>query len=255
MYAEERQAAMTRLVTDRARISVTELADEFAITTETVRRDLSHLERQGLLRRVHGGAVPADPLRAIEIGLSERSQTNIDSKRRIGVAACAFLPPARSTVFIDAGSTTTALVEAIPITHPLVVLTHSVQLAGRLAQLPRVELHLLPGRVRPETGAAVGTETVAAISGLRADVAYLGSNGVTADFGCSTPDREEAATKRALVTHSRQVVVLADGSKIGEDSAARFASCEEIDVLVTDTDADQAELTLIADAGVEVCSA
>lgn len=155
-------------------------------------------------------------------------------------------------MLLDAGSTTEALVDLLPRHHRLVVLTHSVQLASKLTTAAQIELHLLPGRVRPETGAAVGAETVAALTGVRADVCFIGANGITATHGVSTPDREEAVTKRALVTSGRQVVVLADATKIGEDTAARFATCDEIDVLVTDGDADPDELDLIAAHGVEV---
>src|SRR6476469_3129342 len=106
MYAEERQQAMAQLVAARGRLSVAALADEYDVTTETVRRDLSVLERMGLLRRVHGGAVPAHSLSAIEFGLAERDHANIEEKDRIARAAVDLLPPAGSTVLLDAGSTT-----------------------------------------------------------------------------------------------------------------------------------------------------
>ncbi len=92
MYAEERQQAIARLVVDRGRVAVTELAEEFAVTTETVRRDLSALERMRLLRRVHGGAVPAAVLTATESRLDERDGTHAREKERIAAAAARFLP-------------------------------------------------------------------------------------------------------------------------------------------------------------------
>lgn len=255
MYAEERQEAIAQLVASRRRVSVAALAQEFTVTTETVRRDLAALERLGVVRRVHGGAVPTSRRGQVETGLSERGEINIAQKRSIASAAAALLPPAGSTILVDAGSSTAALVEHLPADRPLRVLTHAVPLAGRLASLPHIELHLLPGRVRPETGAAVGAATVGAIAETYVDVAFVGTNGVTAERGCSTPDPEEAAAKRAIVTHARQVVVLADGSKVGEDSTSRFATWDQIDVLVTDAEADAEELALIAAHGVEVRSA
>ena len=222
MYAEERQQAMAQLVTERGRLSVNELAEQYDVTTETVRRDLSALERIGLVRRVHGGAVPAGALTAIEAGLVERDSANTEEKDRIAKAALDLLPPAGSTVLLDAGSTTSRLARLLPRDHRLTVVTHAVPVAARLAGLPQVDLHLLPGRVRPTTQAAVGAETVAALSGLRVDVAFLGTNGLTVQHGLSTPDRDEAATKRAMVACARQVVVLADASKIGTE--ARSAS-------------------------------
>lgn len=252
MYAEERQQAMAQLVSQRHRLSVASLAQEYDVTTETVRRDLSSLERMGLVRRVHGGAVPADSLPAIETGLVERDAVHPQRKDRIARAALDLLPPAGSTVLIDAGSTTARLVTLLPRDHRLVVLTHAVQVAARLAAMPQVELHLLPGRVRTTTQAAVGSETVAALSLVRADLCFLGTNGVSAGHGMSTPDPDEAATKQAMVQASRQVVVLADSSKIGVELPRRFAALEEVDVVVTDDAIEDDDLAALRASGLDV---
>src|ERR1700710_2300435 len=106
MYAEERQQAIARLGKQRGRMSVNQLAREYDVTTETVRRDLSSLERIGLVRRVHGGVVPPGSVSLIESGLRERDQVNTETKERIARAALAQLPPAGGTVLLDAGSTT-----------------------------------------------------------------------------------------------------------------------------------------------------
>lgn len=252
MYAEERQQAMAQLVAERGRLSVTVLAEEYDVTTETVRRDLSTLERMGLVRRVHGGAVPAHSLSVIESGLVERDASNTSEKDRIARAALAELPPAGSTILLDAGSTTSRFASLLPRDHRLTVVTHAVPVAARIAGNPQIELHLLPGRVRSTTQAAVGPETVAALANLRVDVVFLGTNGITADHGLTTPDWDEAATKRAMVASARRSVVLADASKIGTESPQRFASLDEVDVLVTDdaiSPADRRELTR---AGLEV---
>lgn len=252
MYAEERQQAMAQLVAARGRLSVNAIAEQYDVTTETVRRDLSALERMGLVRRVHGGAVPAHSLAVIESGLVERDAANTDEKDRIAQAALDQLPPAGSTVLLDAGSTTNRLATLLPRDLRLTVVTHAVPVAARLAGSPSIELYLLPGRVRPTTQAAVGTETVAALADLRADVLFLGTNGLSLDYGLSTPDRDEAATKRAMVASARRVVVLADASKIGVESSLRFASLEEIDVLVTDSAISAADRLSLTRAGIEV---
>ena len=144
--------------------------------------------------------MPSSSLSVIESALGERDQANIAAKdaHRRGRARPA--PPARRrSSIIDAGSTTARLAAVLPREHRLSVVTHAVPVAARLAGLPHIELHLLPGRVRPTTHAAVGTDTVAALGELRADVAFVATNGLTADFGLTTPDRDEAATKRAIV--------------------------------------------------------
>lgn len=245
MYAEERQQAMAQQIAQQGSLSVAALATAFDITTETVRRDLSTLERIGLVRRVHGGAVPAGSLAVIESGLGERDQAHTTAKDAIARAATALLPPPGSTVIIDAGTTTVRLATALPREHRLTVITHAVPVAARLAGQPHLELHLLPGKVRPTTQAAVGSDTVTALADLSADVAFLATNGLTLDRGLTTPDREEAATKRAIVAAARRTVALVDSSKIGVESSIRFAALADLDVLVTDTaiaDSDRAAL-------------
>lgn len=252
MYAEERQQAIAQLISRRGRLSVNQLADEFSVTTETVRRDLSALDRMGLVRRVHGGAVLAGSLSVIESGVGERDRANTVAKDAIAAAALRLLPPAESMVVIDAGTTTARLAAALPRDHRLTVVTHAVPLAARLVGLAHIELHLLPGRVRPTTHAAVGADTVAALAQLRPDLAFVATNGISAAHGLSTPDRDEAATKRAIVHCARRVVVLADSSKIGVETAIRFATLDEVDTLVTDDQISAADRREIEAAGVEV---
>jgi DeoR family fructose operon transcriptional repressor len=252
MYAEERQQAIARLVNQRGRVSVNQLAREYDVTTETVRRDLSTLERMGLVRRVHGGVVPLASLSLIESGLRERDQVNTDVKERIARAALDQLPPPGGTVVLDAGSTTGRLASLLPPDHELTVVTHAVPIAARLAGQRQIDLRLLPGRVRRTTQAAVGAETVQALSHLRVDVAFLGTNGITTDHGLTTPDPDEAAVKRALVESGRTVVALADASKLGIETAVRFAAPGEIDVLVTDGDVSGVDRRALTKAGIEV---
>ena len=252
MYAEERQHSIARLVRARGRVAVTDLASEFTVTTETVRRDLSLLERAGLLRRVHGGAVPAGSLDVIESALSERDAAHPAQKEAIAHAALALLPPDEGTILLDAGTTTARLAELLPRDRRLVVITHAVPVAATLAGLPHIDLRLLPGRVRPTTQAAVGADLVAALDLLRADVAFLGTNAVSLEHGCSTPDNEEAAAKRAMVRAGKQVVVLADSSKLDQDAAVRFAALDEVDVLLTDARSSREQRQRFGAAGPEV---
>lgn len=252
MYAEERQQAMAQAITQHGRVSVADLAEEFSVTTETVRRDLSALERIGLIRRVHGGAVPASTLAVIESGLTERDLANTAAKDLIAAAAVTLLPPPGSMVIIDAGSTTARLAALLPRDHRLTVVTHAVPVAARLAGLPQIDLFLLPGKVRPTTQAAVGADTVAALADLRADVSFVATNGLSTSHGLTTPDREEAATKRAIVAAGRRTVVLCDSSKIGVESSLRFASISDVDVLVTDSAIKPDDQKALDAAGVEV---
>ncbi|MGA8845486.1 MAG: DeoR/GlpR family DNA-binding transcription regulator [Nocardioides sp.] len=252
MYPEERQQAIAQLVSEKRSLSVAALAAQYAVTTETVRRDLSQLERLGIIRRVHGGAVPAGSLASIESALDERATINTEKKDAIARAALRQLPPSGSTILLDAGSTTARLASALPLDLHLTAFTHSVPVAARLIALPQVEVHLLPGRVRSTTQAAVGSDTVAALSRVRADIAFLGTNALSRRHGLSTPDSDEAATKAALVASARRVVVLTDSSKLGQEAAIRFAALTEIDCLVTDDGITTEERAELEAFGVEV---
>lgn len=255
MYAEERHQAIAELVATRGRVAVTELASRFDVTTETVRRDLSQLEKLKLLRRVHGGAVSMRSLTMLESELEDRDQVNASEKERIAQAAVTLLPDGGCTLLLDAGSTTARLAALLPTTERWTVITHAVPIAALLAPLPHVELHLLPGRVRTATQAAVGHSTVTAIRELRADLAFVGTNGISVEHGLSTPDPEEAATKRALVSSAQRVVALSDASKVGQERTVRFAALEDIDVLVTDDGINAADAKSFEALGLEVVRA
>lgn len=252
MYAEERQQAIATLIGQRGRVSVAELADQYRVTTETVRRDLAVLDRLGLIRRVHGGAVGAGALTTIEPGTVERDSIRAAEKDRIAELALRHLPASGGSVLFDAGTTTARVAAALPTDVDLVAVTNSLPIATRLTGFAGVRVHLLGGRVRGLTQAAVGAETLRLLGELRVDVAFLGTNALTARHGLSTPDPEEAAVKRAMIAAADQVVVVADASKIGREDFVRFGAIADVDVLVTDTDVPAAAHAELVAEGIEV---
>jgi DeoR family fructose operon transcriptional repressor len=252
LYPAERQQAVADRVAERGRVSVAALAEEFGVTTETVRRDLAVLERGGVLRRVHGGAVPAWTTARREPGLEERSAEAVDRKAAIARAALELLPGTGGSVLLDGGSTTAALAGLLPDDRDLHVVTNAVPIAATLVQAAGLRLQVLGGRVRGVTQCAVGEVTVRDLAGLRVDVAFLGTNGAVPGRGFSTPDEAEAAVKRAMVAAGGQVVVLADSSKLGRESLVRFAAPGDVDLLVTDAGADDDVVAGLREAGVEV---
>lgn len=264
MFAEERQQLIVGLITASGRASVTDLAERFSITTETVRRDLAALEAAGSVRRVHGGAVSPDRFSTNEESILVRTDQRQPEKTRIAEAALALIPQdGTGSILIDAGSTTESLAEllaartaaATAISGPapeLVVITHSLPIAARLSAEPGIALHLLGGKVRGLTQAAVGQSTVEAARRIRPDIAFIGTNGIHAAFGLSTPDPEEAAVKAAFVQSARRIVVLADASKLDAETLVQFASLKDLDTLITDTKPSQDLADALADAGVEV---
>ncbi|MEV6058822.1 DeoR/GlpR family DNA-binding transcription regulator [Nocardia asteroides] len=252
MYAEERQQAIATLIEQRGRVSVAELAERYTVTTETVRRDLAVLDRLGLIRRVHGGAVGAGALTTVELGTAEREHTRAAEKDRIATLAQRFLPPSGGSVLFDAGTTTARVAAELRTDLDLVAVTNSLPVATRLTGFAGVRVHLLGGRVRGVTQAAVGAETVRSLGELRVDVAFVGTNALTVRHGLSTPDPEEAAVKRAMIAAADRVVVVADAGKIGREDFVRFGTVGEIDVLVTDTDIPSGTHADLVAAGVEV---
>ena len=252
MYAEERQQAIASLVIAEGRASVAELAQTYDVTTETVRRDLAALEKSGVLRRVHGGAVPIRALHLVEAGVGEREATRAEHKDAIATAAVELLSRNGSTVLLDAGTTTARIAAHLPTDRELVVVTNSIPVAARLAAAPSISLQLLGGRVRGVTQAAVGEQTLRVLDTLRVDMAFIGTNGISLRHGLSTPDSDEAAVKRAMVNAANYVVAVADSSKVGREDFISFAPLSSVDTLITDSeiaDSDRAQLT---EHGVEV---
>ena len=252
MYAEERQQAIASLVISRGRASVAELAEAYDVTTETVRRDLAALDRAGVVRRVHGGAVPVRALRLVEAGVGERENTRTKHKDAIAAAAAEFLPLSGASVLIDAGTTTSRIAAALPPDRELTVVTNSVPIAARLAGMPSISLQLLGGRVRGLTQAAVGEQVLGVLDTLRVDIAFIGTNGISVRHGLSTPDSDEAAVKRAMIASANYVVVAADSSKIGREDFVSFAPLSSVDTLVTDAEISGAYRTQLTEQGVEV---
>ncbi|MEU4982624.1 DeoR/GlpR family DNA-binding transcription regulator [Streptomyces sp. NPDC021969] len=253
MYAPERQQEILRLARDGGRVDVVSLAEEFQVTAETIRRDLKALDRAGLLRRVHGGAIPAGRL-DFEPDLAERESTAADEKDRIARAALAELP-AEGTLILDAGSTVARMAAAIPPEASLTVVTHSLPIAARLADHPGIQLHIVGGRVRHRTRAAVDAWALRAYGEIRADLAVVAANGFSVEHGLTTPDLAEAAVKRAALTAARRVVLLADSSKYAQEHFARFGALGDVDLLITDKGLTPEDAGDIERAGTEVVRA
>ena len=261
MYATERQGLIERLLLDEGRVAVVELSSRFGVTTETVRRDLDALEQAGALRRVHGGAVAVDRASTAEVSVVERTALRADTKQRIAARALDALGDRfRGSLYFDAGTTTAAVAAMLPARliatqGEAEVVTHSLTLAPALAGADRVGLTVVGGRIRGVTAAAVGASTLRSIQSLRPDIVFVGTNGVSAGFGLSTPDPEEAAVKEAIVRAARRVVVVADSSKFEQESLVAFAGLDAVDVLVTDAEPEGALADALAAAEVDVWSA
>jgi DeoR family fructose operon transcriptional repressor len=236
MYAPERHRAILEAVSRDGRASVVDLSEGLAVAPETIRRDLSVLERQGQIRRVHGGAIPAGRI-GFEPSVDLRQETLTAEKARIALAAVNEIPK-EGAIIIDAGTTTGALLDLIPEGVDLTVVTNSVLHAAALAHREDIKVLMLGGRVRSKTMACVDEWALQSLEGLYADLAIVGTNGISAARGLTTPDRYEATIKNAMLMAARRRVVLADNSKFGDNHFANFGKLEDIDVVITDVEVD-----------------
>lgn len=236
MYAEERQLWIVERARASGRVEVAALAEELRVTTETVRRDLTTLERHALLRRVHGGAIPIERL-GFEPALAARDSVLTAEKERIARLALAELPD-EGTIILDAGTTTARLADILPSDRELVVLTNALPIAMSLSVRPNITVLMIGGKVRGRTQAAVDAWALQALADSYVDVAFIGTNGITIERGLTTPDTTESAVKRAMIRAARRTVVLADHTKVGQDHLSRFATLDEIDTLITDSGLD-----------------
>lgn len=253
MYAEERQSAIANEVRSRGRVSVADLSTRFSVTGETVRRDLAILQNNGHLVRVHGGAVRPDVAAVIdEPDLIVREETRRVEKAAIGAVAARLLPTDGGSVLIDAGTTTLALALAIHGDTRLTYITNSVQIGGIVAEFSSATVLLTGGRLRPKTGAAVGAEAIAMLSRIRASVGFIGTNALSLAHGLSTPDSDEAATKRAMIAACATTVVVADSAKINREELVSFGTLEDFDILVTDNGIDPDFAEALRDHQIEV---
>ena len=249
MYAVERRASILEHARESGRVEVARTCQRLEVAPETIRRDLRELERQGLLRRVHGGAVPIERV-GFEGLLARRMATNHEAKSRIAAAALPLLEHAES-LYLDEGSGMQLVAEMLDPPRPLTVVTNSLPTATSLAERPNVTVMVLGGRVRTKTMATLEHFAERMLADLVIDVAIMGANGVSGR-GCTCPDASVAAIKTTACRVSRRRVLLADAVKLGVESFCRFADVADFEAIVTDRSADHHEVAALRDQGPEV---
>ncbi len=250
LFQTERQREIVGMTLQSGRVEVAELADRFGVTTETIRRDLSDLQRQQVVRRVHGGAIPWETT-GFEPLLSVRADQHDAEKRRLAQLAVQELPDSGS-IIIDSGSTLTRFAEVLPRNCGLRVVTNSLLTAQVLTEHETADVIVIGGKLRKNTLAMVDADAIAAIEPLLVDTLFISSDGLSPTQGLTTPYREEAALKQAMIRAARRVVALVDHSKVGQDQFVRFADWSDVDVLVTNTEVDPRIVATIESLGTTV---
>jgi DeoR family fructose operon transcriptional repressor len=250
LFQSERQREIVSETLKVGRVEVADLAERFGVTTETIRRDLSELQKLHAVRRVHGGAVPWD-IDRFEPRLAVRADQQANEKRRIAQRAIEELPDSGS-IIIDSGSTLLRFAETIPEHCPLRIVTNSLATAQVLAEHKLTDVIVIGGRVSKDTLAMVDTEAVAAVEPLAVDTLFISSDGMSLPRGLTTPYPEEAALKQAMIKTADRVVALIDHSKVGHDHFVRFAEWSDIDVLITTSEADPEFIAGVEQLGTSV---
>jgi DeoR/GlpR family transcriptional regulator of sugar metabolism len=250
MLAVERRRLIAESVRSRGVVSVAEMAETLGTTEITLRRDLRAMAKDGLLVRTHGGAVQPASL-GHEPSYYEKSGQAANEKAAIARLACGMIRPGDS-ILLGPGTTTLALARLLVASPELTVVTNSLLVAQALMEAPRVEVILTGGTLRRAMQALVGPATEDSVRALRASQAFISGNGFSAERGLSTPSPLVAATDRALAGAAQQVVVLADHTKIGQETMCQTVPTARIHTLITDSKAQPAALQAIREAGVDV---
>ncbi|MFJ4923793.1 DeoR/GlpR family DNA-binding transcription regulator [Streptomyces sp. NPDC088725] len=243
LLAEQRRALILDEVRRHGGVRVNELTRKLKVSDMTVRRDLDALARQGVIEKVHGGAVPVVDGSTHEPGFEAKSALELSAKEDIARAAAAMAVPG-TAIALSGGTTTYALARHLLDVPDLTVVTNSVRVAevfyaaqpagGAGGQRPGAATVVLTGGVRTPSDSLVGPVADQAIRSLHFDVLFLGVHGISVEAGLSTPNLAEAETNRRFVHSARRVVVVADHTKWGTVGLSSFATLGQIDTLVTD---------------------
>ncbi|WP_322029342.1 DeoR/GlpR family DNA-binding transcription regulator [Paraburkholderia sp. J76] len=214
MLTDQRKKAILEALKREGQVLAGELSAKFGVSEDTVRRDLRELAAEGLLQRVHGGALPASPAVA---PIAERRGMEVAAKRRIAQRAAAMIAPGQVAI-VDGGTTSALLVECLPRDLRATIVTHSPGVAVALAEHPAIEVVLIGGKLYKHSVVTVGAAAVEAIAHIHADLYFMGVTGVHAIAGLSTGDFEESYVKRALAARAAETVVLASAAKLNAAS-------------------------------------
>ncbi|WP_048985388.1 DeoR/GlpR family DNA-binding transcription regulator [Burkholderia cenocepacia] len=251
MLTTQRKKAILDALARDGQVLAAELSVQFGVSEDTVRRDLRELAAEGLLQRVHGGALPASPAIA---PFAQREALETKEKRRIARRAAQMIAPGQVAI-VDGGTTSALLVSQLPADLRATIVTHSPSVAVALAAHPSIDVILIGGRLYKHSIVAVGAAAMEGIARIHADLYFMGVTGVHPVAGLSTGDFEEAAIKRALAERAAETVVLASQSKLRGASQFVIGDITLAQTVVVEQETDAALTKPIEAAGVTVVRA
>ncbi|WP_446742913.1 DeoR/GlpR family DNA-binding transcription regulator [Silvibacterium acidisoli] len=247
LTTHRKQLLLTRLRAE-GKLIAKDLSVEFGVSEDTIRRDLREMAQEGLLQRVHGGALPASPAIANFAG---REEIRHEGKVAIGKLAVSLIQPGQ-VVILDGGTTSREIARHLPLDLQVTVVTHSPTIAVELVQHENVEVILLGGRLFKHSVVSVGAACFEAIGRIKADLFFMGVTGIHPQAGLTTGDFEEAAIKRALSNAAAETHVLASAEKWNAASPYLVLGLRDVAGLITERDVDTDMLQPYRDLGVNI---
>lgn len=235
LTTHRKQQILARLKRE-GQVVAKDVADAMGVSEDTIRRDLREMAQEGLLQRVHGGALPASPAMADFAG---RELLTAEGKVAIGRAAAGMIR-AGQVVILDGGTTARQVARQIPLELKATVVTHSPTIALELVNHPAIEVILIGGKLFKHSVVAVGAAAIEAIGQIRADTYFMGVTGVHPKTGLTTGDYEEAAVKRALSYAAAETFVLASSEKLGAASPYAVVGLDRVSGIITERAAEKA---------------
>lgn len=238
----DRKVEIAQKVQQQGRVNVAELAEEYGVSTMTIRRDLARLEQEGLVTVEYGGAI-LKKRSLLESDMNQKQTEFLEEKQRIAKAAAAFVQDGDS-VFVDAGTTACEAARLLNQRKGLQIMTNSLLAANVLAANRENRLTMCPGEYRAMSMAFMGQMMDEFLESFRFDVLFLGVEGITTE-GIYVPDETDGITKKKLIRQSNTVICVADHSKIGQTFHYRIAGLEQVNHLVTDCGAEKEQAALL----------
>ncbi|WP_260703503.1 transcriptional repressor AgaR [Edaphobacter flagellatus] len=250
MLIGERRQHILSLVHRDGRVLVSELSESLGISPITIRKDLDYLETQGLVDRTHGGALSPQGSTMLDPSLKEKEHHQIAEKQRIAEAA-AKLVSNDQCILLDSGSTVTMVARALREFSNLTVVTNAVNIAAELSDT-NFEIILTGGTLRKNSFSLVGPMAEDMLEQIRADILFLGVDGIDSKLGIMTPNVLESRVNRAMVKASRKVVAVCDSTKFDRSSMALIVPPTAVHTVITDDQISEANAEALRNAGIEL---
>lgn len=251
MSERERQLAIITEIKKHVGVSVSALADKFSVSANTIRRDLAKLEKEGIVKKIHGAAVLSD-LKSYDLPFARREVTYEEEKEAIGIKAASLVKEGE-TIIIDAGTTCLAVASHIKDKKGLTVLTNSVAIATELNEIPEIVVILSGGVLKGITRSLIGPPAEDFFEMVEVDKLFLATGGISIEKNRLTnPNMHEKSVKQKMMAIAREIILVADSYKFGNPALYPFASLDDVDKIITDTSVSDSLRAQITELGPKV---